>query len=66
MDTPKQLYDRLALRAKGIKYSRQHLDRLERTGAIPPAYQRAPGCRKHYGDEHVEILLGRRAEPEAA
>jgi hypothetical protein len=66
MDAPKHLYDRPALKALGINYSRQHLDRLEREKKIPRAYQRGPHCRKLYSDEHVAILLGRRPEPEAA
>jgi hypothetical protein len=60
-----RFYSSNDIRALGFKYSRQHLDRLEAEGRISPAIQRAPGCRKHYTEQHIRELSGQ-AQPSKA
>jgi hypothetical protein len=60
MDAIRRYYTWRDLPELGIRYSKQHIRRLEKQGKIPPLLRRAPGCANYLTDRHIEALTGLR------
>jgi hypothetical protein len=55
-----RFYSFKELRERGIAPSESQMLRLIKAGKISPPYQREPGCKRAFDDNHIAELLGRK------